>query len=253
MKRNLTAAGLAVVLTFSLSITTLAAQPLFPKIVEMPTFTDLAPVPPPGSPWYDYQSVKTTVEAGFMKGTGDGAFLPGGDITLAEVAAIAARVNEKTTGYAIPAPEKGQTWYAPYLAVMTHIGVDVGSNPTAKATRSDFVRILSAVLPDSMMAAINTVTSLPDTKDPDVLRFYNAGILTGKDAYGTFYGDKTLFRSEVTAMLARIINPDLRKSFTPAYSPETTPSPSPAPSVTPPPPESITAPEPPPAPSETPA
>lgn len=222
MKRALTAAGL--ILALALSTSALAAEPLFPKTAEMPAFTDLAPVPVSGGAWYDYQSVKTTVEAGLMKGTGT-AFYPGGDITLAEVAAIAARVNEKTTGYAIPAQVKGQLWYAPYLAVMTHLGVSVGADPTVKATRSDFVRILSAVLPDSYLTPINSITTLPDTKDAAVLRFYNAGILTGKDAYGTFYGDQSLLRSEVTAMLARIIQPDLRKSFTPAYSPDIPASP----------------------------
>lgn len=218
MKKKLTAVCLVLVLVCS--STALAANPFFPKVTEMPTFTDVAPGGTPGGVWYDYQSVKTTVEAGLMKGSG-GAFNPGGDITLAEVAIIAARVNEKATGYAIPKQEAGQTWYDGALAVMAHIGVDVGKDPLAKATRADFVRILSAVLPDNMMAAINTITSLPDTKDTDVLRFYNAGILTGRDAYGTFDGSGTLKRTEVCAILARIISPDLRKSFTPAYSPST--------------------------------
>lgn len=228
MKRKLTAAGL--ILIMALSATALAADPFFPKVTDMPAFTDVAPGGTPGGAWYDYQSVKTTVEAGLMKGTGT-AFEPGGDITLAEVATIAARVNEKTTGYAIPKQEQGQTWYDSALAVMAHIGVDVGKDPLAKATRADFARILSAVLPDSMMAAINTITVLPDTKDADVLRFYNAGILTGRDIYGTFAGTEPLRRSEACAMLARIISPGLRKSFTPAYSPGVTPAPSPSPSA----------------------
>lgn len=213
MKKKLTAA--CIILSLALSSAALAAEPFFPKVADMPAFTDLTP----DGVWYDALSVKTAVEAGLMKGTGANAFTPGGTLTLAEVFTIAARINEKTTGYAIPKQEAGQFWYDPALAVMTHIGVDVGSDPTAKATRADFVRVLSAVLPDTMMAPINAITSLPDSKDAAVLRFYNAGILTGKDAYGTFAGDLTLTRSEVAAMLARIINPDLRKSFTPAYSP----------------------------------
>lgn len=218
MKKKMMA--LLLVLALCLSPAALAAEPFFPKVTDLPAFTDITPTPTAGGAWYNYQSVKTTVEAGLMKGTGT-AFNPGGDITLAEVAVIAARVNEKTTGYAIPAQEQGQTWYDGALAVMTHIGVNVGKDPLAKATRADFVRILSAVLPDSMMAAINTVTSLPDTKDADVLRFYNAGILQGNDAYGTFNGGNTLRRSEVAAMLARIINPDLRILLNLAYSPST--------------------------------
>lgn len=198
----------------------LATEAFFPKVADMPTFADLPPEGIPGGVWYDYKSVQTTVEAGLMVGTNKG-FEPGGHITLAEVATLAARINEKTTGYAIPAPEEGAPWYAPGLAVMEHLGVSVGSDPLAKATRADFVRILSAVLPDEMLSAINAITTLPDTKDPDVLRFYNAGILTGKNAYGTFDGAGNLTRSEGAAMVARVIDPSLRKAFTPAYSPTT--------------------------------
>lgn len=216
MTRKLTTVGL--ILALALSTTALAADPFFPKVTDLPAFTDITPTPTPGGAWYDYQSVKTTVEAGLMKGTGTD-FNPGGDITLAEVATIAARINEKTTGYAIPQQEAGQAWYEGALAVMAHIGVDVGKDALAKATRSDLVRILSAVLPDNMMVAINTIATLPDTKDAAVLRFYNAGILTGRDIYGTFAGADPLRRSEVCAMLARVINPDLRMILNLAYSP----------------------------------
>lgn len=217
MKRTLT----ALVLAFGLTLGTggaLATGPLFPLTTPMPAFTDVVPGGPAGGVWYDYQSVKTAVESGLMKGTGS-AFAPGNDITLAEVATIAARINEKATGYAIPAQEPGTPWYSPALAVMTHIGVTVGTTPEAKATRDDFVRILNAALPDSMMAPINTITSLPDSTDAGVLRFYNAGLLEGRDKYGTFDGGGTLRRAECAAMVARMVDPALRKLLNLAYSP----------------------------------
>ena len=67
-----------------------------------------------------------------------------------------------------------------------------------------------------MLAPINTITALPDSTDPDVLRFYNAGILTGVDSWGTFAADKSLTRMETAAMVARVARPELRQTFTPA-------------------------------------
>ncbi len=223
MKRKLTTLLLTLALTLGLT-PALASETLFPLTVTMPAFPDVSPSGTPGGVWYDYQSVKISVESGLMKGTGT-HFTPGGALTIAEVSMIAARINQAITGYAVPAQEKGSPWYSPALAVMEHLGISTGNDPGAKATRSDFVRILNAVLPDEMMKPINTITTLPDSTQADVLRFYNAGLLTGKDAYGTFDGQGGLLRAEVAAMVARIVDPSLRKSFTPAYNPGPLPEP----------------------------
>ena len=63
---------------------------------------------------------------------------------------------------------------------------------------------------------INQITALPDAADAAVLSFYNAGILTGVDDWGTFAPDKTLTRAETAAMVARVARPELRESFSPA-------------------------------------
>ena len=47
-------------------------------------------------------------------------------------------------------------------------------------------------------------------EDEDILRFYNAGILTGSDDYGTFRGLSPLNRGQAAAMLARIVSPAQR-------------------------------------------
>ena len=55
-----------------------------------------------------------------------------------------------------------------------------------------------------------------------MLDFYNWGILTGVDKYGTFAPDKTLSRAECAAMVSRVARSELRLTFTPAdYSPFT--------------------------------
>lgn len=219
MKRKLTALFLS--LALALAPAALAAEGgLFPTDTPMPIFTDLSADGKTGGGWYDYASIQVCVESGLMKGTGSGStFSPSGTISVAEVATVCARINEKITGYTIPPREKGQPWYAPAIAVMEHIGVATPADPTVPATRADFVRLLAAVTPGESLAAVNSITALPDTADSDVLRFYNAGIVTGADKYGTFAGDRGLTRAEAALMLARVIKPALRKSFTLAVKP----------------------------------
>lgn len=217
-KKRLTALFLALALVSGKAM----AAPIFPSSVTMPAFSDLSPQGASGGLWYDYASIKLCVEVGLMKGTG-AAFQPGGVVTIAEVATIAARIHEKTGNAPLPGTVTGQPWYATAIELMVSLGIGVGNGPESIATRSDFIRMVSAVLPLSMTAPINSITTLPDSSDPDVLRAYNAGLLTGKDVYGTFDGDGTLTRAEMAAMVARIADPALRKIFSPAYSPQNLP------------------------------
>ncbi|MPM07210.1 hypothetical protein SDC9_53516 [bioreactor metagenome] len=81
--------------------------------------------------------------------------------------------------------------------------------------RSELFSYLAAAVPDNMLTAKNAIAKLPDTSDADVLAFYNAGILKGTDDYGTFAGSKSLTRSELAAILSRLIRPSLRLAYTP--------------------------------------
>ena len=59
--------------------------------------------------------VKVCVDAGLMNGTGDGGFSPANTITVAQVAAIAARLGEQLNSKPIvegtPAPGETLRWY----------------------------------------------------------------------------------------------------------------------------------------------
>lgn len=168
--------------------------------------------------WYA-QAAQVCYETGLITGTQDG-FAPTLTLTGGELAAIAARLREAIVGDAIGAPEGGSPWYAVYVSYLAGAGIDA-PEPEAPASRARFVQLLAAVLPDSYTPAINAITALPDSGDEDVLRLYNAGILTGKDAYGTFDPAGTLTRAECAAMVARVVRPELRQSFTPEAPPET--------------------------------
>ncbi len=214
MKQRVCALLLALALTMGLSAPALAAEgDLFPAIETMPAFTDVAEGGGTSGTWYDYDSIRVCVEAGLMKGTGDG-FAPAAVLTVAEVATVCARIYEKTGGVPVPAAAKDEPWYAPSITVMELLGVDMPDSPLAPASRAVFVGMLAAVVPYDMLLPINAITSIPDTSDIDVLAFYNAGIVTGGDQYGSFTGDRNLTRAEAAAMIARIVRPSLRREFT---------------------------------------
>ena len=200
------------------SAAAISPEEAFPKVNEYPGFIDVE-----AGSWYA-DPARICAEVGLMQGTGQ-AFAPDQLLTVGEVAAIAARMNEAITGDPIPmvTPKPGETmpWYFIYVDYLEHLGIDV-PDPTKQATRQEFVTLLAAVVPQDMLSPINTITALPDSTDPDVLAFYNAGILTGVDTWGTFAADKTLTRAETAAMVARVARPALRQSFTPAdYTPFT--------------------------------
>lgn len=173
-----------------------------------PSFADVK-----DSDWFA-PYVAVCVENGLMNGTGGGNFNPGGTISVAEVAAIAARLGSSNTGSSISPAGSGAAWYTPYLDYLKGYGVTV-DNAEVPATRQDFISFLAAVTTPGQLPAINAIHTLPDTNDGNVLAFYNAGILTGVDRQGTFSGDRTLTRSEAAAMVSRVVDPSLRLSFTP--------------------------------------
>ena len=207
MKQQLIALALSTALLAG-SAAAIAPEEAFPAVNTYPGFADVA-----GSAWYA-ATVQTCYEVGLMTGTGAG-FAPDQVLTVGEVAAIAARMNEAITGDSIYLVDSTLPWYASYVDYLEKLGVEV-PDPVKQATRQEFIAMLAAVVPEDMLTPINQITALPDTADAAVLSFYNAGILTGVDDWGTFAPDKTLTRAETAAMVARVARPELRESFTPA-------------------------------------
>ena len=217
MKRTFPALLLAAALTLTPAFAAAPAD-LFPAVNEYPGYADVQP-----TDWF-YDSAKLCCEAGLLTGTGAG-FSPAATMTVAEGAVLSARLHAALTGDAIRPLAENEPWYEPYFDYLIHtmdIGWSILGEPDFPMPRGLFLSFLDVALPDELLTPINAVTSLPDTSLAEALRFYNAGILTGIDKYGTFAGDRTLTRSEGAAMVARIVRPALRQTFTPAdYSPFT--------------------------------
>ena len=179
----------------------------FPAVNTYPGFWDVKE-----SDWF-YDNAKICYETGLLTGT-DVGFEPAGTLSVVQVAVIAARMNQALTGNPIPQVQPGQAWHVPYVDYLKDLGVDLPDDLLRGATRLEFVSILSTILPDNVLPAVNTVTALPDTDDPHVLRFYNAGLLAGIDPYGTFSPQGTLLRRECAAIVSRVARTSLRQTFT---------------------------------------
>ena len=105
----------------------------FPAVNTYPGFIDVEE-----GAWYA-DAARVCCEVGLMQGTGH-AFAPDELLTVGEVAAIAARMNEAITGAPIPmaTPKPGETlpWYFSYVEYLESLGIDV-PDPTKQATRQD--------------------------------------------------------------------------------------------------------------------
>ena len=205
---------------------------LVPKIRESPSFTDMAGV------WCE-DAVQTVCEAGLMRGRADGSFNPSGELAGAHIVTICSRLYGLLTGGdgVLPEPAEGQSWYDPAYASLSQaldrMGA-AGSTPTDlhaqtldlledippadPVQRQTFVSLLVETLQtaDVTLPSINQITVVPDFRSPGVLSLYNAGILTGSDQYGSFGGGELLNRGQAAAILARLVDPAQRVTFTPA-------------------------------------
>ncbi len=191
------------------------AEEKFPAVNSYPGYADVKE-----TDWF-YDNAKLCYEIGIMTGT-DVGFEPGKKLSCAEAVALAARVGATLQRESIPAPQPEDPWWGPYYRYLFPFGG--GPNyPEGNAARSQFLSILYNRV-EPLLTPINDIRELPDLNGNDVtiLKYYNAGILTGVDKYGSFRGDMPLTRAEAAAMISRIVRPELRKSFVPEdYSPFT--------------------------------
>ncbi|HIR85340.1 MAG TPA: S-layer homology domain-containing protein [Candidatus Galloscillospira excrementavium] len=220
---------IALLLTLSLSLglagTALAAgvEDLFPAIREYPGYSDVA-----DGTWYA-DAAQVCYETGLLSGTAVDTFSPESTMTVAQATTLAARIRDILNGgdgeLENPA---GAPWYAGAIAIGEELSRSAGrvdllsclSFPDEPITRAQFFGLMSLVVGEDLLTPVNAVYVLPDTDDAAILRFYQAGILTGTDSYGSFHGDNTLRRADAAVMTSRIIRPALRnRSFIPTPLP----------------------------------
>lgn len=172
-----------------------------PGLEPLP-FEDVGP-----KDWFE-NNVRVCFLEGIMVGTDYNLFSPYSPLPEEQAATLAARLRARSRGETVPAQQAGEPWYGPVIRYLEDL--DLGITPGVQCSRGRFLIMLGAVLEDEALESICEVDTLPDTDDPNVLRFYRAGILNGKDIYGTFQATGTLTRAEAAAMVSRILIPELR-------------------------------------------
>lgn len=174
----------------------------------------------PSNAWYA-QDVAADEKYGILQGTGNGRFSPDGNLTLAQAITMAARTYAYERGETIP-KTGGSTWYSDFLQYASDKGIcaigEFGAAYDNFCNRLTMAKLFARVVPESTATQRNDVTTLPDVQSASenqaVFTLYQLGILTGSDKYGTFHPYQYIKRSETAAILNRVLDPDMRKSFT---------------------------------------
>lgn len=236
---------LALILALSISVVPVSARGGLDNFADRYTYTpgtfrDIKP-----GDWF-YPGVVTAYEKGLMSGKGNGRFDPNGCMTVGEIVAIGARLHALyhtgTESFA-----QGSPWYGPYCEYADAQGlirhywfnekhsvgqVDVhhdqfGISSTwpltcnVEAGRNMFASILVKAVSDEALQPINDIADdqIPDVSmtaiyAEEIYTLYRAGVLVGSNAYGTFEPGKGITRGEAASIIARVIDPSLRKSVT---------------------------------------
>lgn len=227
MKKAFRAALLALMIAVSVTLSA-NAEFLFPASkVYNDQFVDVLP-----EDWF-YGNVAALYKLGLTNGKGDTShFEPQSDMTVAEVLTMAARLRSlHDFGSSEAGAEhfwtEGDLWYTPYVSYLQFSGVistEFDERLEQPATRAEVAHTLARALPRELFDNINAdaVTVgyalgkfICDVNDytpyqQDILTLYRWGILGGVDAAGTFCPGSTVRRSEVAAMVSRLVDSDLR-------------------------------------------
>ena len=217
-------AGMGIGLDPSSSSTTSPTSTIAPSISNFKTinsynnamFTDVNE-----NEWYGYHDQKGIANVygyGLMQGNGK-TFNPTGNMTIAEVITIAARVHHIYNG-GTGELVQGSPWYQVYVdyAITNEIiTAATFSDYRSAATRAEMAYIFARALPEAEFAAINMVNSLPDVSSNTpyhvaIFMLYRAGVLAGNDQMGTFHPDDNISRAEAAAIISRVILPATRIS-----------------------------------------
>lgn len=189
-------------------------------------FTDVA-----DNAWYA-DNVRAAYEYGLINGQSATRFAPDNSLTVAEAVKLAACLhsiyNTGSAEFASSSP-----WYRTYVDYALQNGILTAerSDYTQPASRAVFASVLAAALPADALGAINTIEdgAIPDVSSSAsyadaVYQLYRAGVLTGSDSAGRFMPSSTIKRSEAAAIVTRMADPSLRRTFSLAVSTELTAS-----------------------------
>lgn len=185
------------------------------------SFTDV-----PKNAWY-YGDVQNAVASGLVNGKTATTYAPDDNLTYAEAIKLAScmymRAMTGSTEF-----EPSTPWYQTYVdyaKVNKIINHDYVWN--AQASRAGYMGIFANAIPDQpalgTMTGLKAINNIPDGSIPDVYagleqadaiyKLYRAGILQGSDEKHSCKPADNIKRSEVAAILTRMIDASKRISF----------------------------------------
>jgi S-layer homology domain. len=179
-------------------------------------FSDVA-----DSAWYA-KNVASVYGLGLMKGINENTFGSNANITVADTITLACRLHSiyYHDGHVF---SDSTPWYSEYVdyALENRIIKNGFLLFSRNATRVDFAMIIADSLPAEVFEPINIINDgiIPEIQSAAVYydavyKLYRAGILTGNDSQGTFSPYETMTRKEVAAIMARVVDNNLRKQIT---------------------------------------
>ncbi|MGM9606345.1 MAG: S-layer homology domain-containing protein [Oscillospiraceae bacterium] len=184
----------------------------------------------PENAWY-YESVKGAHRMGLINGTTATTYSPDNNMTYAEVIKLAACMHQLYHEGVVTLGNGSPYWYSSYYSYCLENGIIPEKGSAAEpgydtlladagkvVTRAQYALLFSRALPDSALAAVNDIPdgSLPDVDmtmsvyDQAIYKLYRAGIVNGTDTRGTFKPDSNIQRSEVAAILIRMMDESVR-------------------------------------------
>lgn len=169
--------------------------------------------------WF-YDDVLTAYEDGLINGRSANTFVPEGSITIAEAIKLAACMNQLNNTGSVALANGSPLWYSAYVDYAIVGGIIAAGqfeDYEAIATRAQFAAIFAKALPVAEYGQINEVkdgdipdVALADSNGAAVYQLYRAGVLKGNDALLTFAPGSDIKRSEVAAIVTRMMHPEKR-------------------------------------------
>lgn len=175
-----------------------------------------------GHAWY-LRYLDTAVSSGLINGRGNGVFAPEDSVTGAEAVKLAACLGQVLSEGTVRLTN-GSPWYASYMDYAVENGIldeELDQYLLHDAImRAAFMDMICRAIPPAQRKEIN---SIPDGAIPDlctnadyrdnVYTLYRMGVVTGTDKHGACLPETPICRAEVAALVARVVDEDLRVSF----------------------------------------
>ena len=211
--------GVILSLLFTLFLANAVFADLQHIIQNMPPFIDVD-----RAAWY-YADVQIAYQSKLINGKTDTLFAPEDDMTVVEAVKLAACMHQLKKEGAVSLSAGADIWYQPYVDYAKDKGIIASDLDWGqRITRAGYMQIFARLITDDE-AKLNDVPDdfIPDVKmtHPDadaIYKLYRAGIAQGVDADRNCQPSAYIKRSEIAAILTRMVKESSRIVFMPGQN-----------------------------------